>query len=422
MSRIVFEVGPPPPPVHPGSSRGRTRPADRRPTLRPVHPHLVRFAAGLAAGAVVLGGCLTETIVYRGVEPQLFALPTAALVVGVVLAPLLPWVGMLGAAASFPLQVLLAPDSPGIGGIALVTMMVLVAYGARRLPTRASAPGAVLAALGGAGGSIASGSPWFELIFFGATMGGAWFVGSLLRRESRRRAELARLADELAVERERSTRLAVVEERSRISRELHDAVAHSVSVMTLQAGVVRRRLEHTDADDAVVAALRSVEDLGRRSVDELRRVVGVLREDDRPDDAPSSPTPSLHDLDDLVAHLAGAGLDVTVRVEGEPGRLAPATDVSAHRIVAEALTNVLRHAGTDRAEVTVTWENRTVAVEVTDRGTGAGAGDGTGGHGLVHLRERALMAGGTLATGPRPDGGFAVRVVLPVLAVEVAAP
>ncbi|MFC5062625.1 sensor histidine kinase [Actinomycetospora atypica] len=384
-----------------------------------MRPHLVRLAAGLVAGAVVFGGCLAETVVYRGVEPGLFALPTAALVVGVVLAPLLPWLGMLGAAASFPLQVLAAPDSPGIGGIALVTMMVLVAHGARRLPTRVSAPGAVLAALGGASGSIASGSPWFELVFFGATMGGAWLVGSLLRRESRRGSELARLADELAVERERSTRLAVVEERSRISRELHDAVAHSVAVMTLQAGVVRRRLERLDAADAEVAALRSVEDLGRRSVDELRRVVGVLREDD--DDA-SSPAPSLTDLDDLVARLAGAGLTVSVRVVGEPGRLAPATDVSAHRIVAEALTNVLRHAGTDRAEVTVTWENRTVAVEVTDRGSGSGAGDPTGGHGLVHLRERALMAGGTLAAGPRPDGGFAVRVVLPVLAVEVATP
>ena len=393
-----------------------------RPTLRWMHPALMRLGVGLLAGTAVVVGSAAEATVYRNVDVAFYLVPVLALALGALLAPMLPWTGLLAAAVTFPLQALAAPDSPGVGGIALIAMMVLVAHAARRLPLRVSGPGAGLVAVGGATGSMLAGAPWFELVFFGATMGGAWLVGSLLRRESHRGAELARLADELAVERERSTRLAVVEERSRISRELHDAVAHSVSVMTLQAGVVRRRLERTDADGPEVAALRSVEDLGRRSVDELRRVVGVLREDDRPDDDPSALAPSLTDLDDLVARLGGAGLTVTVRVEGEPGRLAPATDVSAHRIVSEALTNVLRHAGTDRAEVTVTWGNRTVAVEVTDRGTGPGPGDGTGGHGLVHLRERALMAGGTLAAGPRPDGGFAVRVVLPVLALEAVGP
>jgi signal transduction histidine kinase len=381
-----------------------------------MHPALARLGVGLVAGALVLAGCLAETIVYRGVTPGLFVVPTAALVAGVVLAPLVPWLGMVGAAASFPLQVLVAPDTPGIGGIALITMMVLVAHGARRLWARVSGPLAVLAALGGASGSIASGAPWFELIFFGTTMGGAWTLGWLLRRESRRSVEFARLADELAAERERTTRLALAEERTRISRELHDAVAHSVSVMTLQVGVVRRRLERVDDGSDEVTALRSVEDLGRRSVDELRRVVGVLRTaDEGPDDGPLTPAPSLHHLDDLVDRLGGAGLAVAVTVQGEPGTLAPATDTSAHRMVAEALTNVLRHAGTDHAEVLVRWEGARVAVEVLDRGRGPG--DGEPGHGLVHLRERARLAGGTFEAGPRPDGGFAVRVVLPVLAV-----
>ncbi|MEJ2869336.1 histidine kinase [Actinomycetospora sp. OC33-EN08] len=375
-----------------------------------MHPALARTVVGLLAAAAVAGGSAAEATVYRDVDAALYWVPTLALAAGALLAPFLPWVGLVAAAATFPLQALAAPDHPGVGGIALITMLVLVAQGGRRLPLRVSGPGAAVVAVGGATGSMLSGAPWFELIFFGATMGGAWALGWLLRRESRRSTELARLADELAAERERSTRLALVEERSRISRELHDAVAHSVSVMTLQVGVVRRRLERGEPDAPEVTALRAVEDLGRGSVDELRRVVGVLRED--PDDDVLVPAPSLHHLEDLVERLARAGLAVDVRVDGEPGRLPPTTDTSAHRIVAEALTNVLRHAGTDHAEVRVGWEGARVVVEVLDEGVGGAPGDG--GHGLLNLRERALLAGGTLEAGPRPDGGFRVRVVLPL--------
>ncbi|WP_433798930.1 sensor histidine kinase [Actinomycetospora sp. CA-084318] len=391
-----------------------------------MHPTWTRLGVGVLAGAAVALGSAAEATVYRDTDAALYLVPTLALALGALLAPLLPWAGLLAAAATFPLQALAAPASPGVGGIALITMMVLVASGARRLPLRASGPGAALVAVGGAVGSMLHGAPWFELVFFGATMGGAWTLGWLLRRERTRSSELARLADELAAERERTTRLALVEERARISRELHDAVAHSVSVMTLQAGVVRRRLErleHLADAGPEVAALRSVEDLGRRSVDELRRVVGVLRSgEEGPDDEALAPAPSLHHLDDLVGRLAGAGLVVGVTVHGEPGRLAPATDTSAHRIVAEALTNVLRHAHTDRAEVVVRWEGPRVTVEVLDEGVGpSGADDeadgGGPGHGLLNLRERALLAGGTLDAGPRPSGGFRVRVVLPVLAV-----
>lgn len=382
-----------------------------------MHPTLTRLGVGVLAGAAVTLGSAAEATVYRDTDAALYLVPTLALAFGALLAPLLPEVGLVAAAATFPLQALAAPDSPGVGGIALITMMVLVAYGARRLPLRRSGPGAALVAVGGAVGSMLHGAPWFELVFFGATMGGAWSLGWLLRRAARRTAELARLADELATERERTTRLALAEERTRISRELHDAVAHSVSVMTLQVGVVRRRLERVDDGSDEVTALRSVEDLGRRSVDELRRVVGVLRTaDEGPDDGPLTPAPSLHHLDDLVDRLARAGLAVTVTVHGEPGTLAPATDTSAHRIVAEALTNVLRHARTDRAEVVVAWEGSRVAIEVLDDGCGPAA-DATPGHGVVHLRERALLAGGSLDVGPRPDGGFRVRAVLPVLPV-----
>lgn len=387
-----------------------------------MHPVAVRLGVGLVAAAVVVVGSAAEATVYRDVDAAFYLVPILALAAGALLAPLLPAAGLVAAAATFPLQALAAPQSPGVGGIALIAMLVLVAHGARRLPLRLSGPGAVLVALGGATGSMLRGAPWFELVFFGATMGGAWSLGWLLRRAHHRTVELARLAGELATERERTTRLALVEERTRISRELHDAVAHSVSVMTLQVGVVRRRLERVDDGAPEVAALRSVEDLGRRSVDELRRVVGVLRASDDaegPDDGPLTPAPSLHHLEDLVGRLAGAGLAVTVTVHGDPGTLAPATDTSAHRIVAEALTNVLRHAGTDRAEVVVRWEGARVVVEVLDEGRGpGGTPGGEPGHGLLHLRERALLAGGSLAAGPRPDGGFRVRVVLPVVPAE----
>ncbi|MFC5138534.1 sensor histidine kinase [Actinomycetospora rhizophila] len=375
-----------------------------------------RLLAGLVAGGLVLAGSLVEAATYRGVAPQVLVLPIALLVLGAALAPLAPAVGVLAAALTFPVQVLLAARTPGIGGTALIAMMALVGWGALRMRPRWSAPGAVLAALGGSGGLVAHGESVFEFGFFAVTMGGAWLVGWLLRREGRRRRELRELAAALAAERERSGRLAVVEERARISRELHDAVAHTVSVMTLQVGVLRRRLQETPEGDV----LRSVEELGRRSVDELRRVVGALRED-ADDAAGRDPAPSLARLDGLVAELGRVGLAVTVRHDGEPAPLAPAMDTSAYRIVAEALTNVLRHAGTAEAEVVLTHRRESLAIVVQDRGTGPGTApaDVHGGHGLLHMRERAALFGGTLDAGPREGGGYRVEAVLPLAPAPV---
>jgi signal transduction histidine kinase len=375
-----------------------------------VRPRTVRLLVGLAAGAVVLAGSLVEALTYRGVPPELLVVPLVVLVGGTVVAPFLPAVGVAAAVLSYPSQVLVGARTPGIGGTALITMMVLVGYGARRLPVRWSAPGALLAAAGASGALVAHGESVFEYVFFAVTMGGAWLVGWLLRREARRSAELRDLAAALAAERERSGRLAVVEERARISRELHDAVAHTVSVMTLQVGVLRRRLQDTTEGDA----LRAVEELGRRSVDELRRVVGALRSD--PDDPDGrDPAPSLSRLPGLVDELARVGLAVTVREEGTPVTLAPAMDTSAYRIAAEALTNVLRHAGTTEAEVVLAHGRDALVITVLDRGRGpTGATDPDGGHGLLHMRERAALFGGTLHAGPRDGGGYRVEAVLPL--------
>ncbi|MEJ2859894.1 sensor histidine kinase [Actinomycetospora flava] len=379
-------------------------------------PVVTRVAMAVGGAALVTAASLVEALTYRGAPVGGVLLPMAALIAGAAVAPFLPAVGVLAAVVSFPLQVFLTPDSPGIGGTALITMMVLIAYGGLRLPPRWSALGAALAALGAAASIVVDGESLFEFVFFAATMGGAWSLGWLLRRERHRGAELRALAAALAAERERSGRLAVVEERARISRELHDAVAHTVSVMTLQVGVLRRRLQETPEGEV----LRAVEELGRRSVDELRRVVGALRED--ADGAnPLDPAPSLARLDALVAELDGVGLAVGVRHDGEPVSLAPAMDTSAYRIVAEALTNVLRHAGAGEAEVVLTHRRESLTITVTDRGAGAEATRSDDGHGLLHMRERAALFGGTLVAGPREGGGFRVEAVLPLGPSPVAA-
>ncbi|WP_433037775.1 sensor histidine kinase [Actinomycetospora sp. CA-053990] len=387
---------------------------------RVMRPFVTRLLVALAAAGLVTACCLVEALTYRATPIGTVLLPMAVLIVGAGVAPFVPALGVLAAVLSFPVQVFLVPDSPGIGGTALVTMMVLIAYGGLRLPPRWSALGAVLAALSAAASIVVDGESVFEFVFFAATMGGAWTLGWLLRRERRRGRELRELAAALAAERERSGRLAVVEERARISRELHDAVAHTVSVMTLQVGVVRRRLDQTPEGDV----LRTVEELGRRSVDELRRVVGGLRE--RPDDGDAvGPAPSLARLDGLVEELGGVGLRVRVLHEGESVALAPAMDTSAYRIVAEALTNVLRHAAVDEAEVVIAHRPGLVTLTVLDRGRGASHDDADpdrpGGHGLLHLHERATLFGGTLDAGPREGGGFRVHAELPLGPAPVAA-
>lgn len=379
-----------------------------------MRPSLRSLALGLGAAGLLVVSSVVEAVTTRDVAPEsvgsTIGVTLALIAVGVFLAPFSAVAGLVTACVAYPLQILIDNPRQGIGGTLLIAMMILVGQGAARLRTVPSAVGAAGAALLGSGYLVTGGESAFEFLFFGVTMGGAWAVGWLLRRERLRSRELRTLAAALTAERERSGRLAVVDERARISRELHDAVAHTVSVMTLQVGVVRRRLEDTTEGQV----LRSVEELGRRSVDELRRVVGMLRADggeveDR------EPTPSLRRLDTLVAELARVGLAVTVRVEGDAVDLAPAMDTSAYRIVAEALTNVLRHADVGAAEVVLGYRGDTMEIEILDRGHGPGPSDSDGsGHGLLHMHERATLFGGVLTAGARKDGGFRVHATLPL--------
>jgi signal transduction histidine kinase len=237
----------------------------------------------------------------------------------------------------------------------------------------------------------------------------AWLAGFALRERSvqaEAAEERARLAE---FEREAAARVAVAEERVRIARELHDVVAHAMSVMVLQVGAVRHHLPRALAGDK--DALADVEQAGRMALAETRRLLGAMRRDDELELAPQ---PSLASLDALVEQVSRAGLPVRMHVEGEPFALPAAIDLSAYRIVQEGLTNALKYARATRADVTVHYAADAVELVVRDDGPGGGTGDG-GGLGLVGIRERVKLYGGEMTAGPAPGRrGFVLRTRLPL--------
>jgi len=237
----------------------------------------------------------------------------------------------------------------------------------------------------------------------------AWTIGFLVGRKFHE-ADLAReRALKAERDREERARLAVSDERARIARELHDVVGHSVSVMTVQASAARRLLRPHQEQER--EALLVVEQTGREALAEMRRLVGVLR---RPEESPAlAPQPSLEQIERLVENTREAGLPVDLRIEGEPVQLPAGLDLTAYRLVQEGLTNTLKHAQAQRAEVVVRYEDGYVELTVSDDGRGGGNGGG-GGHGLVGMRERVSVYGGELEAGPRAGGGFRLRARLPV--------
>jgi signal transduction histidine kinase len=229
-----------------------------------------------------------------------------------------------------------------------------------------------------------------------------------------RRLERARLAEEraarLELQRAEEARAAVAEERARIARELHDVVGHAVSVMTVQASGVRRLLRPEQERER--EALEIVEQTGREALAEMRRLVGVLR---RPEEAPAlAPQPSLQHVERLIEQARDAGLPVNVEIEGDPTELPAGVDLTAYRLVQEALTNTVKHANATRADVVIRYGDGVVELLVSD--DGRGSSDGTaesGGHGLVGMRERVAVYGGELEAGPAPGGGSRLRARLP---------
>jgi signal transduction histidine kinase len=242
-------------------------------------------------------------------------------------------------------------------------------------------------------------------IFYGAIFA----FGRVLRSRLRLARALSDRAAQLEVEREEKARRAVLDERARIARELHDVISHAVSVMVVQASAERRALG--DAPGTTRETLATIERTGREALVELRRLLGVLR---HTGDEPSLvPQPGLAELTALVAQAREAGLEAELEVEGELESLPPGVDLSAYRIVQESLTNVIKHASASRVTVAVRRRRDRIEIEVRDDGRGREPGAG-GGHGLIGMRERAALYGGSLEAGPASGGGWRVGARLPV--------
>jgi signal transduction histidine kinase len=252
-----------------------------------------------------------------------------------------------------------------------------------------------------------------ELAFTPLMFAVAWLAGHVLRRRAEETQAAEGRADQALRDRETAARLAVAEERARIARELHDVVAHALSVMVLQVGAVRRRL--TAAQVAELEALRNVEDAGRSALGEMRRLLDGMRAED--DEVELRPQPGLGDLETLVEEVRATGLDVRLRVHGDRSRLPPAVELSGYRIVQEGLTNTLKHAGARQADVEVRYGPSDVTLTVCDDGAGAAEPSDGHGHGLLGIRERVGVLGGDMWAGA-VDGGFLLRVRVPLARAE----
>ncbi|MFD8010607.1 sensor histidine kinase [Streptomyces sp. NPDC058955] len=333
---------------------------------------------------------------------------------GIALAVLLAGSASAATAASSRIAALYAPGA-GAGwqlgqAQALLADLVVAYVAATRRPLAAGAAAAATLATHAVSLAYArTGSDAYlsQLVVLALTTALAWTAGHLLRERRRHAREL----------RSREAAEAVTAERLRIARELHDMVAHSIGVITIQAGV-GRRVAGSRPEEAQ-RALATIESTGKDTLAGLRRMLVALRADD-PEAAPREPAPGLADLDRLVAATADAGVRVGLERRGAPRGLPPDVELAAYRIVQEGVTNVVRHAHTDACRVVVDLGDDAVSVEITDEGPGLPARGGTGhrgsgaGYGITGMRERAALLRGQFTAGPRPGGGFRVAARLPL--------
>jgi signal transduction histidine kinase len=292
-------------------------------------------------------------------------------------------------------------------GLSELAAIIIAAYSVAAYGQRRAAAIGLVAAFGVV--VVVVEGDWDDFAFVAVLLGASWLAGRTVRASRLRAMDFQQLAAQLAREREEKAELAVALERSRFARELHDVVAHAVSVMVVQAGGVRGMLGPEQQEER--AALAAVESTGREAMAELRRMLGILR--GGADGAGLDPPPRLAHLDRLVNQVSGTGASVKLEVAGTPCPLAPGLELCAYRVVQEALTNVVKHAGRATAQVTVRYGERDLTLEVTDDGPGPVNG-GPGGHGLAGMRERVALYAGQLETGPRPGGGFRVQARFPL--------
>jgi signal transduction histidine kinase len=342
--------------------------------------------------------------------PRWFAVPATALIVLPLLArrrfpfaaPAALW-GLAAALSFVDGRLVVVTTTASIAGL-------VAAFLLGNLPDRTQARAGLVVVLAGAV-ILMYNNPSHtigELVFIPVMFLGGWLTGFAVRQ----RAAQAEEAEERAVraERERATaaRIAVAEERGRIARELHDIVAHAMSVMVLQVGAVRHRLPQSLTEDK--DALRDVEKAGRAALAEMRRLLGAMHDGG---DVELAPQPGLDNLDALAERVSRAGLPVHLQVEGDVVQLPRAVELSAYRIVQEGLTNSLKHAKASRADVTVRYGAEDLELEVRDDGVGTSSSDGLG-HGLVGIQERVKIYGGEMLVGAGSKGGFVLTARLPL--------
>ncbi|SBT42030.1 sensor histidine kinase [Micromonospora auratinigra] len=325
-----------------------------------------------------------------------------------------PWPAVGAAVASLAVLVPLG-HSPATQGLAFVVLTYTMAAYRPARPAAAAAlliwlPVVVANLLVPPAGAVEIGPAYLVLnnVLIAAV---AYAVGRAVRarrQSTRMLRERARIAE--ATQRSLAEQ-AVADERRRIARELHDVVAHQVSVMGVLATGARRVLRRDP--DAADEAMATVEETGRATLRELRRLLDVLRTDAEPA-AELAPQPGLTGVEALVEQVREAGLAVTLRVDGGPAPVQEGVALAVYRVVQEALTNALKHAGPATALVRLTWTADALAVEVTDTGRGPAPAADRVGHGLVGMRERVALYGGVLRTGPRPGGGFRVYARIPL--------
>jgi signal transduction histidine kinase len=396
------------------AARVMTR-APTRATVRPMKEWIARLRGVLerhpfavdAAIAVVLAGLVLADLFTSGdyyTASKAIYVP-AALLMTLPLAwrrryPLPVCVVVMGALAALALAVGSAPTPDMALPAWLLAVFSVAAHCDRRD-----------AVIGGAF-SIGAGLVWMgvdDFLFPVVVFGGAWCAGRLVRQRHVYAVTLEERNVALERARETDARIAAAEERARIARELHDVVSHTLGVIVVQAGAERL---HLPPDSSSRDAFASIERSGREALEEMGRLLGMLRVDgERP---ALVPQPSLDRLDELLDRVRSTGLDVELVVEGDPRELGGGLDVSAYRIVQEALTNTVRHSKSRHCRVRLRWEAAALEIEVADDGVGPSADASPPGHGLTGIRERVALYGGALVTGRSDLGGYLVVARLPV--------
>nr|WP_203620669.1 sensor histidine kinase [Streptomyces anulatus] len=313
---------------------------------------------------------------------------------------------------------------PGIGDFALLVITYTVATVGERWASRLALVCSLsAAALSQLRWEAEPGASWPQVVFVTIIMTVpfvlAWVLGDSLRTRRAYFDQLEERAARLEREREAQSKVAVAAERARIARELHDVVAHNVSVMVVQADGAAYVMDA--APDQAKQALETISSTGRQALAEMRRLLGVLRTGDAPESGEYVPQPDVEQIEDLVAQVRQTGLAVDFKVEGTPRPLPSGVELTAYRVVQEALTNTRKHGGPDAgASVRLVYFDDGLGLLIEDDGRGAahelyedGGADGAG-HGMIGMRERVGMVGGTLDAGPRPGGGFRISALLPL--------